>query len=252
MTKATLAAVLVGFLLVRPAHAQEMPSATEAPTASPVPSASAMESPVLGPTPIPTAPIATPAPARSVRISFLPPPLEGKISLGIYDTNGRLVRVLHKEAELDQFTVGENALVTKWDGKGDGGEDLLAGMYTARGYLVGHLKVEDLGKSANPLPDPNPAVTASVKLTPNPLTKDAKAIVDLAVGFDHEHSYLKTTDGLPLFTIGSAANIVRASIAKSGEKSVDVSQDDGTGVAQFRVSNIDKMMAFDCGDFELK
>jgi hypothetical protein len=253
MTKVTLAAVLVGFLLVRTAHAQEMPSATEAPTASPAPSASAMESPVLSPTPTPTvAPIATPAPARSVRISFLPPPLEGKISLGIYDTSGRLVRVLHKEAELDEFTVGENALVTKWDGKSDGGEDLPAGNYSARGYLVGHLKVEDLGKGANSSADPNAAATSPVKLMPNPLAKDAKAIVDLAVGFNNGNSYLKTTDSLPLFTIGPATNVVRTSITKSGEKSVDVLQDDGVGVAQFRVSNIDKMMAFDCGDFELK
>ena len=38
--------------------------------------------PSASPSPMPTA---TPAPARSVRISFLPPPLEGTISLGIYD-----------------------------------------------------------------------------------------------------------------------------------------------------------------------
>jgi hypothetical protein len=252
MTKVTLAAVLVGFLLVRTAIAQETPSATEAPTASLAPTPSATESPILNEAPTPTAPVATPALVRSVRISFLPPPLEGKISLGIYDANGRLVRVLHKEAELDEFTVGENALVTKWDGKGDSGEDLPAGKYSARGYLVGHLKVEDLGKGANPSPDPNAPVTAQVKLMPNPLAKDAKTIVDLAVGFNNEHSCLKTTDDLPLFTLGPAANVVRASIAKSGEKSIDVWQDDGAGVAQFRVSNIDKMMAFDCGDFELK
>lgn len=257
MTKITLAAVLVGFLLVRAANAQERPSespgATEAPISDSAPTPSATESPFSNPAPTQTvAPIATPPLVRNVRISFLPPPLEGKISLGIYDPNGQLVRVLHKEAELDEFTVGENALVTKWDGKSDGGEDLPSGKYSARGYLVGHLKVENLGKGANPSPDPNAAVTAEVKLMPNPLAKDAKTIVDLAVGFNNERSYLKTTDGLPLFTIGPATNVVRASIMKSGEKSVDVLQDAGAGVEQFRVSNIDKMMAFDCGDFELK
>ena len=47
-------------------------------------------------------------------------------------------------------------------------------------------------------------------------------------------------------------NLVRALITKNTEKSVDVWQDDGAVVEQFRVSSVDKMMAFDCGDFELK
>jgi hypothetical protein len=172
--------------------------------------------------------------------------------LGIYDTNSQLVRVLHQEAELDEFTVGADALVTKWDGKNDDGEDLPPGKYHARGYLVGQLKMDDLGKAASSPPDPNAAATAQIKLMPNPLAKDAKTIVDLAVGFDDENSYLKTADGLPLFTISSATNVIRASIVKSGEKAVDVFQDDGTTVKQFHVSNVDRMMAFDCGDFDLK
>src|SRR2546430_16440720 len=40
----------------------------------------------------PPAPEQTPSasPARSARISFVPPPLEGTISLGIFDANGKL------------------------------------------------------------------------------------------------------------------------------------------------------------------
>jgi hypothetical protein len=205
-------------------------AAQESPTASPSPSAS-------------------PASARSVRISFLPPPLEGTISLGIYDKSGQLVRVLHQEAEVDEFTVGADALVTKWDGKNDDGEDLPAGKYHAGGYLVGHLKVEDLGKTSQP--DANAAGTVQVKLMPNPLTKDAKLIVGLAVGFDDENSYLKTVDGLPLFTVAQTRNVVRASLTKTGEKSIDVFLDDGADLKQFRLSNVDRMMAFDCGAFDL-
>jgi len=204
----------------------------------------AQESPPVSPSPSASA-----ASARNVRISFLPPPLEGTISLGVYDQSGQLVRVLHQEAELDEFTVGADALMTKWDGKNDDGDDLPAGKYHARGYLVGHLKVEDLGKAASP---PDAAATIQVKLMPNPLAKDAKGIVDLAVGFDDENSYLKTTDGLPLFTIAQTPNVVRASLAKSGEKSIDVFQGDGAAVEQFRIANIDKMIAFDCGAFDLE
>src|SRR5436853_6427812 len=76
------------------------------------------------------APIPTAAPARSVRISFVPPPLDGKISLGIYDQAGRLVRVLHQEANFDEFTISADALTTKWDGKDDEEHDLPAGKYS--------------------------------------------------------------------------------------------------------------------------
>jgi hypothetical protein len=201
--------------------------------------------------PSPT-PSASPSPTRSVRISFVPPPLEGTISLGVYDGNGKLVRILHQQAKLDEFTIGPDALVTKWDGKNDEEEDLPAGKYHARGYLVGRFKVEDLGQAAAPLVEDNAAGNVKVKLMPNPLANDERPIVDLGVGFDDEDSFLKTTDGLPLCTVSETPNLIRASIKKNGEKSVDVWQDDGAVMEQFRISNIDKMMAFDCGDFELK
>ena len=132
------------------------------------------------------------------------------------------------------------------------GEDLPAGKYRARGYLVGGLKVEHVGQAATFPADSEAPGKVRVKLVPNPLTNDANAIVDLSVGFDETESYLKTVDGLPLCTVTETHNLVRALIAKSSEKSVDVWQDNGAVVEQFRVSNIDSMMAFDCGDFELK
>jgi len=201
--------------------------------------------------PSPT-PSASPSPTRSVRISFVPPPLEGAISLGVYDGNGKLVRILHQHAKLDEFTIGADALVTKWDGKNDDEEDLPAGKYHARGYLVGRFKVEDLGQAAAPPVEDNATGNVKVKLMPNPLANDERPIVDLGVGFDDEDSFVETTDGLPLCTVSETPNLIRASIKKNGEKSVDIWQDDGAVVEQFRISNIDKMMAFDCGDFELK
>src|SRR4029077_841087 len=44
-------------------------------------------------------PSASATPARAVRIGFVPPPLEGKISLGVYNEWSQLVRVLHQEAD---------------------------------------------------------------------------------------------------------------------------------------------------------
>jgi hypothetical protein len=231
MTKKLSLTILFALASTCSVFAQESPSPTSTPSPSPPPTSS---------------------PARSVRISFVPPPLEGTISLGIYDGNGKLVRVLHQQAELNEFTIGADALVTKWDGKNDDGEDLPAGKYHARGYLVGRFKVEDLGQATAPPVEDNTTGNVKVKLMLNPLANDERPIVDLGVEFDDENSFLKTTDGLPLCTVSETPNLIREFIKKNSEKSVDVWQDDGAVVEQFRISNIDKMMAFDCGDFELK
>src|SRR4029077_10510828 len=142
---------------------------------------------------------------------------------------------------------------TQWDGKNEDGEDLPAGKYHARGYLVGQLKLEDLSEPAASPPENNSVLSVKVKLMPNPMANDKRAIVvELAAGFDSDGSYLKTNDDLPLFTVSESPNLIRVSIMKKGDKSVDIWQTDGAGFHQFRISNVDQMMAFDCGAFELK
>src|SRR5439155_15599679 len=132
MTTKTNTAILMAFL-TSAVFAQESPTPTlsaipeESPAASILPEESVTPSPSPEQTP-------SAAPARKVRISFVPPPLEGTISLGIYDGNGTLVRVLHQQAELNEFTIGPDALVTQWDGKDDDDEDLPPGKYRAHGY----------------------------------------------------------------------------------------------------------------------
>ena len=87
---------------------------------------------------------APPPPKPYVKLQFLPPPMEGTISLGIYDAAGKLVRTLHKEAAVDSdaFFKEINGLVTFWDGKDDAGNLLPAGTYSARGFTVGDLQIE--------------------------------------------------------------------------------------------------------------
>jgi hypothetical protein len=386
------------------------------------------------------APAATPSPAaRNVRISFVPPPLDGTISLGIYDAKGKLVRVLFREADINEFTIGHDALSTTWDGKDDAGENVPPGKYSAHGFVVGDLKIEGVGFSFNDwisspdsprfshihslglrdddlflgvdlvppgmghvlynlsektiklkdtdsdsiesrpplepgpgdidpvmtiagrdgtrwvidrtekgssttelkqfsatgdflrrLPvsptDPQPkAVAASmtedkiylleengaaqrvrglslvatktegaeqpvsewkvdfekwiwshkdfsvvdgkpvassaqsntpeklkVKLQPNPLLNEDRVTVEVAVGFDADGSFLKTADGLPLCTVSETQELIRALLNPHGVNAMDVFQDDGAVVEQFRVSGVDQIMSFDCGGFELK
>jgi hypothetical protein len=176
--------------------------------------------------------------------------MDGTISLGIYDRAGKLVRVLHQNAQLNDFTVGADALVTRWDGKDDGHQDLPSGRYHARGYLVGPLKREELGDTS-PSTE-NESNVVKVRLVRNPLRKDKKPGVELSVGFNSEGSYLKTIDGLPLFKVSETSNVIRGGIAAKNEHAVDIWQDDRTSVHQFRILNVDQMMAFDCGEFELK
>jgi hypothetical protein len=228
-------------------------------SATPIPSATTEESPAVSVSPgesatASAAPEPTPSasPVRSIRISFVPPPLEGKISLGIYDSKGKLVRVLHQESDVNEFQIGPDALVAHWDGRNDNGEDLPAGKYHARGYLVGQLKVEDLTQAAAPHPESNSNTSVKVKLTPNPLASDNRGIAELTASYDNDGTYLKTFDGLPLRTVSKSAMVSRVLITKKGDNSVDIWQADETGLHQFHISNVDQMMAFDCGEFELK
>ena len=80
--------------------------------------------------------------AVDVKIEFLPPPMEGTLSLGIYDDGGKLVRVLRKEANADQFAIALNGLIVRWDGLNDAGLPCAPGKYHARGWAVGDLTVE--------------------------------------------------------------------------------------------------------------
>src|SRR5437764_5514759 len=221
MTKNVFLALALGVLLGQPLPAQE-----------------------LSPSPSPTA-----TPDRSVRISFVPPPLEGKISLGIYDQTGRLVRVLHQEAEFDEFTIGADALTTKWDGKDDDEHDLPAGKYSARGFLVASMKI-----GSETVDGTSPGVSSvHVKLVANPLENNERPTIDICAGFDDDDAYLQTIDGLPLVSIAKRQDAKTMSLAAGRDnKSVIVFLSNDTTIRQLEVSGITKMMAFDCDTIEFK
>jgi hypothetical protein len=90
------------------------------------------------------------------------------------------------------------------------------------------------------------------QLRPDPLQRDKPGKAELAVGLDADGSFLKTADGLPLRTISDTPNLTRTLLARPNKNTLDVFQDDGAVVEQYRVSNLEQMIAFDCGDFELK
>jgi len=75
--------------------------------------------------------------AARAEIEFAVPD-DGRVTLGVFDGTGRLVRTLHKLARQEDFQIGLNGLITNWDGKNDAGDALPAGHYHVRGYLVGN------------------------------------------------------------------------------------------------------------------
>jgi hypothetical protein len=88
---------------------------------------------------------------ENVPIIFLPPPMDGAgtISLGIFNAAGKLIRVLHREAGQEEFKVGENGLITRWDGRDDAGQPAQPGKYGVRGWMSGNLGVEGVAFHGN-------------------------------------------------------------------------------------------------------
>ncbi len=229
MTRKVNLVVVIILGSVCPAFAQESPTPTLTPAAG-----------------------STASPTRNVRITFVPPPLEGRISVGIYDANAKLVRVLEQEAELDQFEVGDDGLATRWDGKDDDGYDLPAGTYHARGYSVAPMKIEQQPITGVVMGLPTLKSLLHVRLVPNPLEKNEPAIVDLDIGYDDENACLKTSDGLPLVTIANIGDVEYAAFTSQSDQTVTILLREPTSSLMVKVGPISKMMAFDCGDFELK
>ncbi|MFZ4775201.1 MAG: hypothetical protein ACOYM3_07565 [Terrimicrobiaceae bacterium] len=71
-----------------------------------------------------------------VELAFAVPD-DGRVTLGVFNDAGKLVRVLHKLARQEDFRIGLNGLITSWDGRNDAGGKVPDGHYYVRGYLIG-------------------------------------------------------------------------------------------------------------------
>jgi hypothetical protein len=87
--------------------------------------------------------------ATANQLLFVPPPIEGVISLGAYDSKGKLVRVLKKDAEINSFKAASDGLVIDWDRNDSQGKPVPDGKYFARGVLVGDVKIEGVAFHLN-------------------------------------------------------------------------------------------------------
>lgn len=76
-------------------------------------------------------------------------PQEGLVTLGIFDSAGRLIRTLHSLEPEEDFRKGLNGLITFWDGLDTSGKALPPGQYHIRGYLIPEVAVEGVAYHFN-------------------------------------------------------------------------------------------------------
>jgi hypothetical protein len=223
--------------------------------------------------------LASPTPSllkkTGVKLLFLPPPMEGTISLGVYDHTGKLVRVLHKQASGKEFVAALDGYITHWDGLDDAGQPLPPGHYSAGGFMVGAVNVKpapltagtNAAASPTPAPDsldaalpalryPNgkpfaPQGKVHIGLVGNPLDRDRAGEADVSAAFDANGSWLQLADGLPLKQISLTPNLKWIAVGRSapGEPLV-VFQSDGMKLEEYLITKLSNMMAFDCGGFD--
>ncbi len=68
-------------------------------------------------------------------------PATGRITLGVFNKNGHLVRTLHALDDEEKFQVGLNGFISRWDGLDDSGKKVAPGTYHIRGYQIGEVAV---------------------------------------------------------------------------------------------------------------
>lgn len=82
--------------------------------------------------------------AAPQRFTVAIPALEGPVTMGIFSDDGKLVRLLYRDAPIETIPSGLNGLIMTWDGKDDRGLDVPAGTYRARGLVHGPIKASAL------------------------------------------------------------------------------------------------------------
>jgi hypothetical protein len=94
--------------------------------------------------------------SSSNQLLFVPPPVEGVISLGVYNSKGKLIRVLKRASGIESFKSGSDGLVIDWDRKDAEGKLVPNGKYFARGVLIGDVKIEGVAFHLNDWVDSSP------------------------------------------------------------------------------------------------
>lgn len=95
------------------------------------------------------------------------------------------------------------------------------------------------------------SLSAEVALEPNELARDGQ-VIKLAGAFDAQGSYLATESGLPLVRVSDRSGLTGVAVVPAKDSGgVRLFQGNGSVVEEFLILNLEKIAAFDCGDFQL-
>lgn len=135
-----------------------------------------------------------PASADPVRLTVAVPESADSVSLGVYDSESKLVRQLATAEPLTSFPTHLNGIGVEWDGTGSDGKPLPAGTYSVSGFsLPDTLSVEGEAVHFNTL----------VSADGQPVARSVSAIVELdpprfvAPSSEGETIWTLAADGLP-------------------------------------------------------
>ena len=70
-----------------------------------------------------------PAPKNQISVELAPPPLEGTVSIGVFDSAGKCIRVLAKGVDQESIPSALNGFQIIWDGKNEAGGIAVNGDY---------------------------------------------------------------------------------------------------------------------------
>lgn len=85
------------------------------------------------------------------------PAMEGPVTMGVFSEQGKLVRLLYRDARVETLPAGLNGLIMSWDGKDDQGTDVPSGTYRARGLVHGPLRATQIPFFTPLIPEEEPA-----------------------------------------------------------------------------------------------
>jgi hypothetical protein len=148
------------------------------------------------------------------RFALALPEMEGPLTLGIFSPEGKLIRLLYRDAAIDSIPAGLNGLLIGWDGKDDAGAQVSPGVYHARAMIHGQITCSLLPiherewkdshpqgeEDFSPMPPLIPGNELTVTAAPDALFEQSRPEVRVSARFQGNEIRIMA-DGLPLFSI---------------------------------------------------
>jgi len=191
------------------------------------------------------------------------PAMEGPVTMGVFSQQGKLVRLLYRDAPVETLPAGLNGLIMSWDGKDDQGTDVPSGTYHARGLVHGPLRATQIPFfdlvifPLIPEEEPPPPFLRDrivLRAAEDELLESRPRLSIHAVNLPHEIRL--EAEGLPLVTIPlqEAYGSVQAKVhfkhgPRAGEAVLDVER--GSFQERYLILGLERIVPIEAGKLEV-